>query len=85
MPKLVERRCGYCGGTGKVEVGDFIKSTKGCPVCKQYGKVRVPSNYQRCPVCSGSGKRDIGEFVSEWVHCKNCQGTGWSEPPPAYR
>jgi len=83
---IVERRCGYCGGTGKVKEGDFIKSTVKCPIpeCDE-GIVRVPSNYKRCRPCKGTGKIDKGEVFPEWVHCDRCGGTGWCEPLPPYR
>jgi DnaJ-class molecular chaperone len=84
MPRLVERNCGFCDGTGQVEVGDFVKSLATCPVCKGHGKVRVPSNYRKCPICGGTGKKNVGEFFAEWVRCRTCDGTGWTEPPPAY-
>ena len=80
-----KRRCGYCDGIGKVEEGDFIKSTVNCPVCEGTGYVSVPSNYIRCPDCDGMGKKNIGSPFPEWARCKRCRGTGWCEPPPPYR
>jgi DnaJ-class molecular chaperone len=85
MLDLAERRCGYCDGSGLVNVGESVVSHEPCPICTGRGKVRVPSSYRTCPICGGTGKRDVGEFAPRWVRCKNCQGTGWREPPPAHR
>ena len=83
-PKIVERRCGYCGGTGEVPAEFFGMEKCRVPEC-DYGVVRVPSNYRRCRKCDGTGKIDIGEFFPDVIRCGRCGGTGWSEPLPAYR
>ena len=83
--RLIDKRCGYCNGTGKVEKGDFITTMVTCSICRGHRVVRVPSNYRRCPQCNGAGRRDVGEFFPEVVRCKECQGTGWAPPPPEYR
>jgi len=85
MANLVRRRCGYCDGTGKVDVGEFVPDYRTCPVCGGNREVRVPSNYSRCQLCDGTGKRDVGEFIQALARCRNCQGTGWAPPPPAYK
>lgn len=84
MTNLVDRRCGYCDSSGRINFGKLAPNYEPCPICTGYGKVRVPSNYGICPICGGSGKKDIGEFVPHWVPCKNCKGIGWREPPPVY-
>jgi len=83
--RIVDRPCGYCGGTGIIYEGDFVESEATCPICKRHGIVRVPSNYRKCPDCGGAGKKDVGEFVPDVRRCKRCKGTGWAEPPPEYR
>ena len=85
MPNLVRRRCGYCNGTGEVDVGEFVPDSDECPVCHGTKEVRVPSNYVVCGVCEGSGKKDVGDPFPDIRRCKNCKGTGWGPPPPAYR
>jgi DnaJ-class molecular chaperone len=85
MTDLVNRRCGYCDGSGRVNAGESAPDYQPCPVCTGFGKVRVPSSYGICPVCHGSGKKDIGAFSPRWVQCKNCHGSGWREPPSSYR
>jgi hypothetical protein len=85
MPNLVRRRCGYCDGTGEVDVGEFVPDYRPCPVCQRTGEVRVPSTYGICGICGGSGKEDIGRYVRHIVRCGNCKGCGWAPPPPAYR
>jgi len=82
--KIVERRCGYCDGKGEVEQGDFVSTTVACPVCRKFGYVKVPSNYERCPDCKGTGRRDIREFLPDVIRCKRCGGTGWCEPSLPY-
>ena len=83
--RTIEKRCGYCDGRGEVEQGDFVQTRVACPVCKRFGYVKVPSNYERCPDCEGTGKRDVGKFFPDVIRCKRCRGTGWCEPPPPYR
>lgn len=85
MARLVDRRCGYCRGTGEVRVGDFVETSATCPVCDGFGFVRVPSDYRRCPDCNGTGKKEMGTFFSQKARCGRCQGTGWAEPPLPYR
>ena len=73
--KYVDRRCGYCKGTGKVEEGDIVPQKVPCPVCEGYGKAMVLSNCTTCPVCEGSGRKN------KVIRCHNCKGTGWAVPP----
>ena len=83
--ELVTRRCGYCEGTGQVNVGTFADDYRPCHVCDESGNVQVPSNYVRCRKCNGTGKEDVGEFVERFECCEKCHGIGWSPPPPVYR
>ena len=84
MPRPCEKRCGYCGGAGRVEVGEIVPREEICPICEGFGFVRVPSNYVQCPDCNGTGKKDVGEIFHRWVRCKRCKGTGWAKPPMPY-
>lgn len=85
MAKLVRRRCGYCNGTGEVDVGELTPVYKTCPVCEGNREIRVPGNYTECKICDGTGKEDVGEYIQRFARCKNCKGTGWAPPPPIYR
>ena len=85
MLDSVNRRCGYCDGSGRIDAGESSPGYQPCPVCTGFGKVRVPSSYGTCPICHGSGKKNIGEFAPRWVQCKKCHGSGWREPPTSCR
>ena len=85
MAKDVIRRCGYCDGTGEVDVGELVPVYKTCPVCKGNKNVQVPGNYVSCPICDGTGKEDVGDSIQRFGRCRNCSGTGWASPPPVYK
>ena len=85
MPSLMTRRCAYCNGTGRVDVGEFAPDYRTCPVCQGNKQVRVPSDYVPCGVCGGSGKKDTGDYIKHIVSCTNCKGSGWAPPPPTIR
>ncbi len=62
MPNLVERRCGYCDGNKKLNVGDsLMRDIQNCPVCEGYGKVRVPSTIKNVQDAMG-GEKEMQEI-----------------------
>jgi len=77
------RPCAYCNGSGTVETGSIVDSTKTCPVCQGRRMNRIVAVKGQkavpCSTCSGSGKGEAGGFASKGARepCRNCHGTGW--------
>ncbi len=76
MSGFIRKKCGYCEGTGEVDVGEQFEDLVVCPICWGNGLLAVPSNYHQCISCGGSGK--IGEKKTEYETCKICCGKGWA-------
>ena len=85
VAKYVTQSCGYCDGTGEVNVGELVPVYQTCPVCKGDGSIQVPDNYVSCPICDGTGKQNVGEIIPREGRCRKCRGKGWAPPPPMYR
>jgi DnaJ-class molecular chaperone len=86
MGMLVERPCGWCGGSGDILVGTTLGTKEKCDVCNGAGYLRIDSSATTCPDCQGTGEASESQtFLSVIVgserRCSRCNGTGWAVPP----
>jgi hypothetical protein len=87
-PKMKERKCAFCDGTGRDPGRGIIDVTgEKCRVCgesKKKGFNEVPKYYIECKgECKGKGRIDIAGSVGPVPHfrtCRDCGGTGWADP-----
>jgi len=85
MGTLVHRPCGWCDGSGEVEVGTASRTKVKCGICGGLGYSVMDSGSTVCPDCEGSGEAIesrglLAVILGSEQLCRRCKGAGWAMP-----